>query len=364
MTLASPMFPDGSPGLVPDVPARSDGAEASGLRPWPGFAPAADAAVRHLHARFGLGLWTVGRVIGDDLQVLAAAGPWAALARPGSFARWALCPKPAERGGDDRVIDLGSRRGADGAATLVRAFSHVGVPLLTADGALCASLCAFDRLPPDRAVLTEVMEGAVVLARMLTTILAREQDAADRSAEAAAAYALAARDGLTGLLNARGWRAALDVEEQRVRRYGGPVSVLVLDLDELKHINDSAGHAKGDATLQSCARVLSHTSRPGDVCARIGGDEFTVLAVECDPVSVRALAVRLRGALRAAGVEASLGSATRRVAEPLEKTVERADQAMLRDKQRRHRLEHAPQPPRPRSAGPVTFLDGTGGAQA
>ena len=102
-----------------------------------------------------------------------------------------------------------------------------------------------------------------LVGQMLSTIVAREQMAQARSADAAAAYALAERDQLTGLRNRRGWVTALEHEEIRCRRYGSAAGVLVLDLDELKHVNDTGGHAAGDELLALCAEVLQATQPPG-----------------------------------------------------------------------------------------------------
>jgi diguanylate cyclase (GGDEF)-like protein len=146
---------------------------------------------------------------------------------------------------------------------------------------------------------------------------------------------LAARDALTGLRNRRGWESALADEHARCQRYGGAASVLVVDLDDLKDTNDSAGHAAGDALLTTCAALLTDSSRPADVVARLGGDEFAVLAVHCDAVCVRTLQARLRVRLRLAGISASVGSATRWAGEDLADAWQRADQAMYRAKRRR-----------------------------
>jgi diguanylate cyclase (GGDEF)-like protein len=173
---------------------------------------------------------------------------------------------------------------------------------------------------------------------MLSTIVAREQVAQARSADAAAAYALAERDQLTGLHNRRGWVTALEQEDTRCHRYGAAAGVLVLDLDDLKRVNDTGGHAAGDELIALCGEVLEATSRPGDTVARTGGDEFAVLAVECDDASLRALEARLRLQLESAGVSAATGGAARRPGEHLAETWRRADAAMYEDKQRRRAL--------------------------
>jgi diguanylate cyclase len=305
--------------------------------PWPGFTLAADAAVQHLRERFGLDLWMVSHTGADGQTVVASAGPWTELARPGAQFRWteSLCRRFLTTGAGIVVPDVHIGDPTIAAGPLSRIRSYLGVPLVTGDHEMFGTLCAYHGQTWSTS-MDDVLASTAVLGRMLSTIRAGEQAAFDRSAEAAEAYAAAARDPLTGLLNRRGWQAALDVEEQRVQRYGGPASVLVLDLDDLKQVNDTEGHAAGNQALRACAQVLDEMGRPGDAAARTGGDEFALLAVHCDAVCARAMEVRLRAALRSAGVAASVGSATRRVGEDLERTFHRADQDMYRDKRRRH----------------------------
>lgn len=275
----------------------------SGARPWPGFALAADAAVRDLHTRFDWDLWTVDRADGNRLVRVAGSGPWAV--------------------GEPRRVD--ERRG-----------EFVRVPLLSSDGEPIGWLCGLSARMQPRDV-DAARSAAVLLAGMLATIAAGERAAADRSAEAAAAYALATRDGLTGLLNRRGWEDALAAEQQRSRRYGRSASALMIDLDGLKGINDRHGHLAGDRALTTCAELLARECRPGDAVARLGGDEFAVLAVECDVQAARALTMRLGEALSSAGVCASVGSATWRPDEDFATTVQRADREMYGMK-RRHTM--------------------------
>lgn len=141
-------------------------------------------------------------------------------------------------------------------------------------------------------------------------------------------------DPLTGLTNRRGWDLLLEREEQRCRRYGAVASVLMIDLDRLKAVNDSHGHAAGDELLRRAADVLRGAVRGADVVARLGGDEFGVLAVETDlPAAIRERD-RLRDLLRAAGVPGAVGAAARQPLGGLPATVIAADHDMYQDKHR------------------------------
>lgn len=89
-------------------------------------------------------------------------------------------------------------------------------------------------------------------------------------------------DSLTGLANGRFFRELLALELSRSHRYGRPVSLAYIDLDNFKVVNDTKGHAAGDAMLQRVGHALSHHSRLTDVAGRIGGDEFVLLLPETD----------------------------------------------------------------------------------
>jgi diguanylate cyclase len=87
-------------------------------------------------------------------------------------------------------------------------------------------------------------------------------------------------DQLTGALNRRGMEDAMTRELSRVQRSGKPLCVAVLDLDNFKRLNDTYGHAAGDAALVHLVKVIKHTVRPTDVIARYGGEEFIVILVD------------------------------------------------------------------------------------
>jgi diguanylate cyclase (GGDEF)-like protein len=123
-------------------------------------------------------------------------------------------------------------------------------------------------------------------------------------------------DGLTGLKTHRYFREALDREWRRSARTGRAFSVIMMDLDGFKQVNDHGGHLEGDRVLAAVATLLDARSRQSNVVARYGGDEFAILMPETNTEQAQALAERLRAALqedqflRAHGVTASIGIAT------------------------------------------------------
>ncbi len=110
---------------------------------------------------------------------------------------------------------------------------------------------------------------------------------------------LAETDALTGLANRRAFEARLEAEILRARDGGAPLSVVVLDLDHFKEVNDRHGHEEGDRTLRTLAARMRSATRASDVIARIGGEEFAWLLPATGVEGARALADRLRGIIAA-----------------------------------------------------------------
>ena len=103
---------------------------------------------------------------------------------------------------------------------------------------------------------------------------------------------LATRDELTGLLNRREFDRIMAEEEERARRFGQPLSLVVIDLDLFKSINDRHGHAVGDAVLKEAAARMAESIRTVDRAARIGGEEFALILVQTDRASALEVARR------------------------------------------------------------------------
>lgn len=105
-------------------------------------------------------------------------------------------------------------------------------------------------------------------------------------------------DPLTGLYNRRQFNEILEYEVGRCDRHHHEFSVLMIDLDNFKDINDSYGHSTGDAALKTVAEILTKNTRKGDLCARIGGDEFAIILIETDAKKARIVADSIAKMLR------------------------------------------------------------------
>jgi diguanylate cyclase (GGDEF)-like protein len=126
--------------------------------------------------------------------------------------------------------------------------------------------------------------------------------------------ALSETDSLTGLLNARGFAGRLHAELKRATRYREPLTLMFLDLDGLKAINDRFGHRAGSDALVHVADVIQSELRESDSAARWGGDEFTILAPNTPPQAALTLAERIRSRVedhrRPFAITASIGIAS------------------------------------------------------
>jgi diguanylate cyclase (GGDEF)-like protein len=212
-----------------------------------------------------------------------------------------------------------------------------GAPLVLDGGTPFGAICAFHPTPLPEAIVLE-QPALELVAHLLSTLWQAERRVVETSRLAEQAQAEAHVDPLTGLRNRRAWDHLLETEEDRCRRYGHPACVFVIDVDDLKQVNDTLGHAAGDELLRRTAGALQTAARNPDVVARVGGDEFAVLAVECDLGAIPSLLSRFEEVLARDNVQASIGFAMRNSSLGLSEAWLEADHSMYREKRGRVKL--------------------------
>ncbi len=161
-------------------------------------------------------------------------------------------------------------------------------------------------------------------------IYAAARDLTERKHLEAKLRALAVEDKLTGVPNRRAWDARVEDELRRAARARSSLSIAMIDIDNLKTVNDTHGHAAGDRLLITCAAAWSDAIRDSDFLARCGGDEFGLLLPDCDATAAGEVIARLRAATPS-GIQFSVGIAERGDA-TAEAWIQRADEALYRAK--------------------------------
>jgi diguanylate cyclase (GGDEF)-like protein len=214
---------------------------------------------------------------------------------------------------------------------------YASAPLVTHDGFSIGTVCVFDPVP--RTLSPDQLDRlADVAAQVMALFEMRRM--------AAALSRLARKDPLTGLANRRTVEQVISSAIVRAERGLGTPSVVVVDLDRFKEVNDAFGHGAGDAVLRAAARRLTASARTVDTVGRLGGDEFVVLLEHTGGSGATAALNRLRECLAAADddepadsflrrLPASLGMATYRPGDSVASMLARADAEMYADKARR-----------------------------
>ncbi|WP_051036268.1 GGDEF domain-containing protein [Saccharomonospora glauca] len=204
------------------------------------------------------------------------------------------------------------------------------------------------------AVLLVTMPPAVAIMAVVTVVF-------NRLAEIDQLQNAVVTDPKTGLLNMRGWTESADRALNRVRRAGSTLSVLMVDLDHFKWVNDTYGHPAGDDVLAAVASALSSVTRPADVVGRFGGEEFLLLLPDADTSAAELAAERIRTTIAGlristtdkrgaratiSGRTASIGVAVfPRHADDLDGLLQAADTAVYEAKEAgRNRVRFAPVP--------------------
>ena len=176
------------------------------------------------------------------------------------------------------------------------------------------------------------------------------QQAAQLAEQSQSLAELALLDELTGLKNRRGLQTVGEQALYDARRAGAPVALLFIDIDDLKRINDTFGHAAGDDALRTMAEVIRSSTRESDIAARIGGDEFCVLLLDKAGAAVERVRERIAAGADAASagnalpfqLSATIGAAEIDARTPgsLAELLRQADTLMYEDKSRRQKARH------------------------
>lgn len=164
------------------------------------------------------------------------------------------------------------------------------------------------------------------------------EDVTERNRMQSELLSLAQTDQLTGLLVRRAGQAALEREIDRSRRHDIPLAVILLDIDNFKRVNDTWGHAAGDAVLRAIGHTIKTQRRSGDVATRWGGEEILIATPHAGPADALKVAERYRRAFAALHIETvgnvtvSAGVAALERSDTLERMLERADRALYEAK--------------------------------
>jgi diguanylate cyclase (GGDEF)-like protein len=190
--------------------------------------------------------------------------------------------------------------------------------------------------------LSNIAAGCIVLGLLLLRWLpAAIREHSEGEAQAKILHRLATTDGMTGLQNRRDFLVRAETEWQRRARYDRDLSLVILDIDNFKSINDRCGHDAGDQVIIDIAKLCQLTKRDSDVAGRLGGEEFAILLPETDEAAAASFAERLRAlvAHHAPGppgggsqVTISIGVSCARNAASLEAFLKQADAALYQAK--------------------------------
>lgn len=298
------------------------------------FSQAGKEVLAYLKAHLGFDLWMITRVNGNDWIVLQAEDDGYQVAE-GDVLKWSdsFCSQMVQGLGPNiapcamQVLSYANTPIAE----KLTINAYVGYPIYFANGDLFGTLCGID--PQQQPESLKQHEPQLqLLSKLLSHLLQLEWQYIESQRENQRLANEAFTDSLTGVYNRRAWRAFVDAEELNCRMFGNEASIFVLDLNDLKKVNDQDGHLAGDLLIQSTVASILAALSPSDILARLGGDEFAILAIDRDLQSSEQLYQTLKQRLDSAKLSVAIGMAMRDHHATLDDAFQIADQRMYEHK--------------------------------
>ena len=297
------------------------------------FASTGESVLAFLHDQYPLDLWMITRTNQQDLIVLQTKGHGYGV-KPGMAFNWedTLCIRMMSDQAPNiapNIDDVTLYQQAP-IAQQFQIKACISVPIYAND-VFFGTLCGVNGTPIDESAkqdLALMQSQAAKLSAALASDLAAIQIL--RQNEHAAANAQL--DALTQLPNWRAWDQWIDAESHRCSTYGNRGDVISIDLAALKKTNEQAGRAAGDKLLQDTAHLLTQLTRPQDIVARVGNDEFGVISIDHPTRNAATLAQEIKQALMQHQINCYVGHATNNPQKGLRTAWEMAEHMMYKEK--------------------------------
>lgn len=304
------------------------------LLPYQSFDQACRAVLEALQNQFGFDLWMMTRTLEDEWVVLQAKDQFYQV-QEGQVFRWqdSFCSRMVQGEGPNIApnSDLISAYAQAPIGQQVDIKAYIGLPVYRQDGELFGTLCAIDpHTQPEK--IREAQPTIELMAKLLGTLISKEFELLESKRNCKQALNLAETDKLTNCLNRRGWERATKAAIIENKSLGTPVHVFIIDLDNMKKVNDEQGHLAGDALIKRSAELLYTHLADQDVIARLGGDEFGVITFNQSPQEADIWLNQLTRLFQASDIAASIGHAKHHPQQEFEETIYHADSIMYQVK--------------------------------
>jgi diguanylate cyclase len=321
---------------IPDGDEIPNGDEIQ-IRPFESFHEAVQSVLKALQEHFRFDLFMLTQTEGEDWTVLEVADSGYGISQGDVFV-WSdsFCSRMVQGKGPCIAPDSDDieayREAPVGKKLSIR--SYIGLPLYKSDGHFFGTLCGIHPSPKDSSILKE-KPLLLTMARLLSSLIETEIERIKQMQRANHAEISASHDSLTGIYNRKGWEEVLINEGKRCIENKISAGIIYLDVDGLKKENDTLGHSAGDALLQRVAHVLESNLRNGDICSRIGGDEFVVLSLNTNESDLANISLRLQSVFKDNDICVSVGFEMFDVNYSFEETMIKADKKMYENKKLR-----------------------------